>query len=113
MNSCSSLSGNLDHSTVGSAPGILTRWVASADFHLAAKGAQTGINWKADLENYVEYLQTGLDQRKASVLRIFREWDELFFPDSETGLAGDGARDAHHEKEKQNTTDLLRDDEEE
>ncbi|KAJ7657160.1 hypothetical protein DFH06DRAFT_1409273 [Mycena polygramma] len=106
---------NLDHSTVGSvaAIGILTRWVASADLHLTAKGAQTGINWQADLEDYIEYLQTGLDQRKASVLRIFREWDEIFFPDSETSLAGDGASDEDHEKEKQCVMDLLREDEEE
>ncbi|KAJ7646323.1 hypothetical protein DFH06DRAFT_997636, partial [Mycena polygramma] len=106
---------NLDHSIVGSvaAIGILMRWVASADLHLTAKGAQTGINWQADLEDYIEYLQTGLEQRKASVLRIFREWDEIFFPDSETSLAGDGASDKDHEKEKQSVMDLLREDEEE
>ncbi|KAJ6603246.1 hypothetical protein DFH09DRAFT_807386, partial [Mycena vulgaris] len=48
------------------------RWAASADANLSARGAQTGINRHSDLEKYIQYLQSGLDKRKASVLNLFR-----------------------------------------
>ncbi|KAJ7906928.1 hypothetical protein B0H13DRAFT_2332977 [Mycena leptocephala] len=38
------------------------------------------INWAADYELYLTYLTTGLKKRKASVLKIFRVWDDIFFP---------------------------------
>ncbi|KAJ6528791.1 hypothetical protein DFH09DRAFT_935089 [Mycena vulgaris] len=56
------------------------RWATSADANLSARGAQTGINRHSDLEKYIQYLQSGLDKCKASVLNLFREWCELFFP---------------------------------
>ncbi|KAJ7787284.1 hypothetical protein B0H14DRAFT_2629585 [Mycena olivaceomarginata] len=47
------------------------RWAASADTEPTPRGAETGINWQADFEKYIAYLQNGLDKRKASVLKIF------------------------------------------
>ncbi|KAJ6538253.1 hypothetical protein DFH09DRAFT_1249716 [Mycena vulgaris] len=63
----------LQHCTPGSIAGtaIFARWAASADANLSACGAQTGINWHSDLEKYIQYLQSRLDKRKASVLNLF------------------------------------------
>ena len=36
----------------------------------------------------MEYLIKGLHQRKASVRRIFKVWDEALFPDTTNSLAG-------------------------
>ncbi|KAJ6492673.1 hypothetical protein DFH09DRAFT_1338128 [Mycena vulgaris] len=60
-----------------------------------------------------KYLQKGLNKRKASVLRIFREWDEISFPDTDPilGANGNGGDDA--EKQMQDAMDLLNADEEE
>ncbi|KAJ7115474.1 hypothetical protein C8R44DRAFT_535238, partial [Mycena epipterygia] len=59
---------SLRHGTPGS--------ISACALLLTPRGAETGINWQADLEKYIKYLQNGLDKRKASVLRIFSEWDE-------------------------------------
>ncbi|KAJ7793339.1 hypothetical protein B0H14DRAFT_3498202 [Mycena olivaceomarginata] len=66
------------------------RWGASTDIKLTPHSAQMGINWQGDFEKYIKYLQNGLDKHKGSVLRIFREWDEIFFPEMGTSLAGNG-----------------------
>ncbi|KAJ7744403.1 hypothetical protein B0H16DRAFT_1463279 [Mycena metata] len=40
---------------------------------------------------YLEYLTTGLEKRKASVINIFRVWDAIFYPNSmASGSADDG-----------------------
>ncbi|KAJ6489984.1 hypothetical protein C8R45DRAFT_1213365 [Mycena sanguinolenta] len=86
---------HLKNSTAGCIAGtaVLVRWAASADIELTPIGAETGINWQADFEKYVKYLLNGLHKRKASVLKIFREWDEIFFPDTDSSLAAtDGSR---------------------
>ncbi|KAJ6499482.1 hypothetical protein DFH09DRAFT_945222, partial [Mycena vulgaris] len=98
----------LQHCTPGSIAdtAIFARWAASADANLSARGAQTGINWHSDLEKYIHYLQSGLDKRKASVLNLFRGWDELFFPESETSLAGKNADDDRAEHAMKDVMDL-------
>ncbi|KAJ7718511.1 hypothetical protein B0H14DRAFT_634788 [Mycena olivaceomarginata] len=105
----------LRHSTPGSiaACAILARWAVSADIELTPRGAETGINWQADLEKYIKYLQNGLDKRKASVLRIFREWDDIFFPDTDSSLGANGNGGGDAEKQMQDAMDLLNADEEE
>ncbi|KAJ7835029.1 hypothetical protein B0H13DRAFT_2369520 [Mycena leptocephala] len=80
---------------------------------LTPRGTETGINWQADLEKYIKYLQNGLDKRKASVLRIFREWDNIFFPDTDSSLAANGNGGDEAEKQLQDAMDLLDADEEE
>lgn len=84
----------------------------SADDSLRPHGAQTGIDWQADLEKYINYLQSGLDKRKASVLTIFRMWDEIFFPASDTGLGGK-ASDNDGERRMQDVMELLNADDDE
>ncbi|KAJ7824815.1 hypothetical protein B0H14DRAFT_3469027 [Mycena olivaceomarginata] len=109
----------LRHSTPGSiaACAMLAHWAVSADIELTPCGAETGINWQADLEKYIKYLQNGLDKRKASVLRIFREWDEIFFPDTNSSLGANGKANGNGggnaEKQMQDAMDLLNADEEE
>ncbi|KAJ7711786.1 hypothetical protein B0H14DRAFT_3524321 [Mycena olivaceomarginata] len=105
----------LHHSTPGSiaACAILARWAVSADIELTPRGAETGINWQAALEKYIKYLQNGLDKRKASILRIFREWDEIFFPDTDSSLGANGNGGGDAEKQMQDAMDLLNADEEE
>ncbi|KAJ6469089.1 hypothetical protein DFH09DRAFT_955340, partial [Mycena vulgaris] len=99
----------LQHCTPGSIAGTATfaRWAASADANLSACVAQTGIDWHSDLEKYIQYLRSGLDKRKASVLNLFREWDELFFPESETSLAGKNADDDGAERAMKDVMELL------
>ncbi|KAJ7108278.1 hypothetical protein C8R44DRAFT_680410, partial [Mycena epipterygia] len=72
----------LQHTTPGdiAASAIAGRFALSADESLRENGTATGINWAADYEMYLKYLTTGLDKRKASVLKIFRVWDDIFFP---------------------------------
>jgi hypothetical protein len=60
----------------------------SADDQLRENGTITGINWAAYHETYLNYLTTGLEKRKASVLKIFRTWDDIFFPGRGAGLGG-------------------------
>ncbi|KAJ6576156.1 hypothetical protein DFH09DRAFT_812720, partial [Mycena vulgaris] len=101
-------SGKFDVHTVFRGPMLhLARWAASADANLSARGAQTGINRHSDLEKYIQYLQSGLDKRKASVLNLFREWGELFFPESEMSLAGKNADDGRAEHTMKDVMDLL------
>ncbi|EGO29425.1 hypothetical protein SERLADRAFT_433404 [Serpula lacrymans var. lacrymans S7.9] len=80
----------LQHTTPGmvACAAILARWVLSPDSILKERGAQSGINWHEDFDNYLEYLEIGLGKRKGSVLTIFREWDRILFPHTTSGLGG-------------------------
>ncbi|KAJ6475190.1 hypothetical protein DFH09DRAFT_846349, partial [Mycena vulgaris] len=103
-----SYSGKFDVHTVFRGPMLhLACWAASADANLSARGAQTGINRHSNLEKYIQYLQSGLDKRKASVLNLFREWGELLFPESETSLTGKNADDSRAEHTMKDVMDLL------
>ncbi|KAJ7121102.1 hypothetical protein C8R44DRAFT_736789 [Mycena epipterygia] len=73
----------------------------------------TGINWQGDFEKYIKYVQSRLDKHKASVLNIFCEWDDLFFPDSDSSLAHKVDDDASGECQMQDVMALLDADEEE
>ena len=63
-------------------------WALSQDEQLQKRGFYTGIDWFREFEIYLEYLIKGLHQRKASVRRIFKVWDEALFPDTTNSLAG-------------------------
>lgn len=73
------------------------------------QGAQTGIRWRDDFEDYLKYLFNGLRLRKASVLKIFREWDKVLFPSSSTGFGGRQARNDRDSRMK-TMMDALEDD---
>jgi hypothetical protein len=49
-------------------------------------GTNTGINYGKDFEEYLEILMKGLRRKKKSVLNIFREWDRVLFPNSDSSL---------------------------
>ena len=53
-------------------------------------GTNTGINYGKDFEEYLEILMKGLRKKKKSVLNIFREWDRVIFPNSDSSLVGGG-----------------------
>jgi hypothetical protein len=57
-----------------------------------------------------KYLQNGLDKCKASVLRIFHEWDKIFFPNTNSSLGANG--NGGDAKQMQDAMDLLNADEE-
>jgi len=42
-----------------------------------------------DYEEYLEILTTGLLKKKKSILHVFREWDRIIFPHSDSTMAGE------------------------
>ena len=49
-------------------------------------GTNTGINYGKDFEEYLEILMTGLRKKKKSILNVFRQWDRIIFPNSDSSL---------------------------
>ncbi|EGO25546.1 hypothetical protein SERLADRAFT_335289, partial [Serpula lacrymans var. lacrymans S7.9] len=80
----------LDHTTPGmiAASAVLARWTLSPDDYFKERGAESGIHWHEDFDNYLQFLLSGLKKQKRSVLHIFRQWDMALFPNTEHGLAG-------------------------
>ncbi|KAK7064193.1 hypothetical protein R3P38DRAFT_3249775 [Favolaschia claudopus] len=70
---------------------VWLRWVLSPDECFTPVGDVTGIKWLEDFEFYLEYLISGLRDKKDCVVNLFREWDKKFYPNSEesTARAGD------------------------
>ncbi|KAJ6566919.1 hypothetical protein B0H19DRAFT_1258097 [Mycena capillaripes] len=66
--------------------GVLTLWTLSADTSLKKYGQQTAVNWHLIGEQIHEWLLNGLCNRHEPVLRLFREWDDELFPDTEANL---------------------------
>jgi hypothetical protein len=54
--------------------------VLSADDTLQEVGLSTGIHYFDDFEKYLTILEAGLQQKKTSVLNIFKQWAERIFP---------------------------------
>ena len=49
-------------------------------------GSSTGIRYFSDFEEYLMILETGLRQKKKSVVNIIKRWDEKIFPESDSSL---------------------------
>jgi len=62
------------------------RWALSGDETFQEVGSSTGIHYFSDFEEYLTILETGLCQRKKSVINIIRQWDEKIFPNSNLSL---------------------------
>jgi hypothetical protein len=96
--------------------GLLTnrqsRWAPSQDDFLQDRGLNTGIKWHSEFESYLKYLLQGLQQHKASVLNIFRVWDDMFFPNTDTSLAGNHAPGSNNEQSTRDALDALNADKE-
>ena len=71
-------------------PSTKARWALSADDTLHEVGSNTGIRYFNDFEEYLTLLETGLRQKKKSVLNIIKQWDEKIFPDSGSSLVRSG-----------------------
>ena len=62
----------------------------SGDDTLQEVGSSTGIRYFNDFEEYLTLLETGLRQKKKSVLNIIKQWDEKIFPDTGSSLVKGG-----------------------
>lgn len=62
------------------------RWALSSDDTLQEVGSSTGIHYFNDFEDYLTILETGLRQKKKSVMNIIKRWDEKIFPNSDSSL---------------------------
>ena len=49
-------------------------------------GSNTGIHYSDDCQEYLTVLETGLRQRKKSVINIIKQWDDMIFPDTDSSL---------------------------
>ncbi|KAF8961300.1 hypothetical protein BDZ97DRAFT_1760038 [Flammula alnicola] len=71
---------------LGAATARLARWALSSDDTFQEVGSTTGIRYFNDLEEYLTILETGLRQKKKSVINIIKQWDEKIFPNSDSSL---------------------------
>ncbi|KAJ7048130.1 hypothetical protein C8F01DRAFT_1268518 [Mycena amicta] len=82
------------HDVRRTTPGIIanaavyTLWALSADMALTEQGTQTGINYQAAHNDFLEYLLTGLRERRECIIKLFRAWDDVLFPDTEEASVG-------------------------
>jgi hypothetical protein len=79
------------------------RWGLSQDDFLQERGLETGIHWHEEFDSYLQYLLQGLQQKKTSVLNIFRVWDQTFFAGTDSSLG----RHGQFSNNKQSTRDAL------
>jgi hypothetical protein len=61
-------------------------WGLSQDDFSQECGLETGIYWHEEFDCHLQYLLQGLQQKKASVLNIFRVWDKTFFAGTDSSL---------------------------
>ncbi|KAJ7760760.1 hypothetical protein B0H14DRAFT_2461105 [Mycena olivaceomarginata] len=80
----------MDHTEPGAIAGsaVLAIWALSADTSLRDRGDRTSIDYGARFDQYLEILLVGLREKSESILNIFKEWDRVVFPNSESGYAG-------------------------
>ncbi|KAK7456409.1 hypothetical protein VKT23_010657 [Stygiomarasmius scandens] len=106
----------MTHATPGSiaCAAIMTRWAVSADVEFRELGKQTGIDWQADFESYLAFLINGARNNKKSVLNIFQQFNDVFFPGLEDETVGPRSRRQRNSREDQDTAvmDALNNDEE-
>jgi len=74
-------------------------------------GTNTGINYGKDFEEYLEILMKGLRKRKKSVLNVFREWDRVIFPNSDSSLVDGVGQDQNTSSGLKTALDMLEADE--
>jgi hypothetical protein len=96
---------------VHSNPLSQARWALSGDEILQEVGSSTGICYFNDFEEYLTVLNTGLRQKKKSVINIVKQWDEKIFPDTNSSLVKGKKRDESGDLKK--AMDLLAADPEE
>lgn len=65
---------------------LQARWALSSDDTLQEVGSSTGIRYFNDFEEYLTILETGLRQKKKSIINVIKQWDEKIFPNSDSSL---------------------------
>ena len=68
-------------------------------------------NYGKDFEEYLEILMKGLRKKKKSVLNVFREWDRVIFPNSDSSLVGGARQDQNTSSGLKTALDMLEADE--
>jgi hypothetical protein len=86
---------------------IQSRWALSSDNFLQSVGTNTGINYRKDFEEYLEILTKGLRKKKRSVLNVFREWDRVVFPNSDSSLVSSVGQDQNMSGGLKTALDML------
>ena len=74
-------------------------------------GTNTGINYGKDFEEYLKILMKGIWKKKKSVLNIFREWDWVIFPNSDSSLVSGVGQDQNAISGLKTALDMLEADE--
>ncbi|KAJ7211231.1 hypothetical protein GGX14DRAFT_394175 [Mycena pura] len=87
---------------------VLTLWTLSVDTNLKNRGQQTGANWQLIGEQIYEWILHGLRERQEPVLRLFHEWDDELFPDTEDSLGAALGTGSTNAEELQEALDALR-----
>ncbi|THU98553.1 hypothetical protein K435DRAFT_565467, partial [Dendrothele bispora CBS 962.96] len=78
---------SMTHTTPGAIAmcAVMIRWSLSEDVLLQELGKHTKIDWQNDFESYLKFLLNGIKGRKQAVVMLFRKYDKIFFPGTETG----------------------------
>jgi hypothetical protein len=63
-------------------------WALSADTCLRDRGDKTNIDYDGLFDQYLEILTVGLRDKSRSIINVFKEWDRIIFPNSESGHGG-------------------------
>ena len=74
-------------------------------------GTNTGINYGKDFEEYLEILMKGLRKKKKSILNVFREWDQVIFPNSDSSLVSGVGQDQNTSNGLKTALEMLEADE--
>ncbi|KAH7093877.1 hypothetical protein BKA62DRAFT_775781 [Auriculariales sp. MPI-PUGE-AT-0066] len=90
---------------------VLSLYAYSGDVTLNELG-RSGINYRKSYDRIAQYLQSGLDKKKKSVVLLFKHWDETIYPSKATmyGTKHGSRKDGDEEFELQMA--LLNDNEE-
>jgi len=94
-------------------PRFQARWAFSGDETFQEVGASTGIRYFSYYEEYLIILETGLQQKKRSVVNIIKKWDEKIFPDTNSSLAKGNSKKGDESSGLKKLMDSLADDSEE
>jgi hypothetical protein len=62
------------------------RWALSGDESLQEVGSSTGIRYFNDFEEYLTIIETGLKQKKKSIINVIKQWDDKIFPETASSL---------------------------
>jgi hypothetical protein len=74
-------------------------------------GTNTGINYGKDFGEYLEILMKGLRKKKKSILNVFREWDRVIFPNSDSSLVSGVGQDQNTSNGLKTALEMLEADE--